>query len=250
MLVLKNLSLNFGELNAIKDIDLTINTGEICSVLGPSGSGKTSMLNILAGNIKHYTGEVTLNGHSIDHRKERIGLVSQDYGLLAWRNAYKNIILPLKIKGLDVEKYTDKIEQVMRKLEISEFKKRYPISLSGGQRQRLAIAAAFVFEPDLLLMDEPFSALDQITKEEAQELFFDIWNEHKPTTIFVTHSIEEAVFMGQKIVIFSKAPGSIIRTISNPTFGKENVRVDSEYLEICKEIREIIKNEKSDINII
>lgn len=241
MLIIKNLSLNYGELNAINDINLAIKSGEICSVLGPSGSGKTSMLNILAGNINHYTGEVTLNGHEINHKQSKVGFISQDYGLLPWRNAYKNIILPLKIKGLDIETHEEKIGHIMLKLGISELKKRYPLSLSGGQRQRLAIAAAFAFEPELLLMDEPFSALDQITKEATQELFFDVWNDSKPTTVFVTHSIEEAVFMGQKIVIFSKAPGSIITIIENPTFGRENVRVDSEYLDICKGIRELIK---------
>ena len=242
MLELKNVSLNYGELNAIKDITLTINTGEICSVLGPSGSGKTSLLNILAGNINHYAGSVTLNGQEINHKQSKVGLISQDYGLLPWKNAYKNIILPLKIKGLNIEAHEEKIAHVMNKLGISELKKRYPLSLSGGQKQRLAIASAFVLEPELLLMDEPFSALDQITRESTQELFFDIRNESKPTTVFVTHSIEEAVFMGQKIVILSKSPGSIIKIIPNPTFGKENVRVDGEYLDICKNIREIIKS--------
>jgi NitT/TauT family transport system ATP-binding protein len=246
MLELRNISLNYEKIQAVNDISLAITPGEICAVLGPSGAGKTSILNILAGNVTHYTGEVSLNNRAIDYKKDRIGLISQDFGLLPWRTAYKNIILPLKIKGLDVKNYEGKIDHVMKKLGIFDLKKRFPLSLSGGQKQRLAIAAAFVPETDLLLMDEPFSALDQVSRESTQELFFDIWNETRPMTVFVTHSIEEAVFVGRKIMILSKAPGSIIKTLDNPTFGQDNVRVKSEYIDICKEIREMIKAEWSE----
>lgn len=245
MLELQNISLSYGEMHALNNISLTINSGEICSILGPSGCGKTSMLNILAGNIKHYKGKVTLNGLAIDNKQKCIGFISQDYGLLPWKTVYKNVILPFQIKRLNIESRAEKIENVINKLGIDDIKKRYPISLSGGQKQRVAIAGAFVIEPDLLLMDEPFSALDQVTKESTQELFFDVWNETKPTTVFVTHSIEEAVFMGQKIVILSKSPGSIIKIIDNPTFGKKDVRISNDYLDICKDIRGIIKNETS-----
>jgi len=246
MLTLNNISLKYGEVPALNNINLSIAQGEICAIIGPSGSGKTSILNILAGNIGNYSGDVSLGGVPIDHKQKRIGLISQDYGLLPWKTAYKNVILPLNIKGLDVRTHTDKINYIMNKLEIDHLKNRYPVSLSGGQKQRLAIASTFIMEPDLLLMDEPFSALDQITKETTQELFFHVWKEVRPTAVFVTHSIEEAVFIGQRIVMLSKSPGSIIKIIDNPTFGCGDVRTNQEYLDICKNIREIIKSEWRD----
>ena len=243
MLTLRSLSLSYGQTAALDNINLSIGSGEIYSILGPSGCGKTTLLNILAGNLSHYTGQATLNGCGINHREKTIGLISQEYGLLPWRTAYKNIILPLKIKKLDVASYTDKINYVMEKLDIAELKNRYPISLSGGQKQRLAIAGAFIMNLDLLLMDEPFSALDQVTREATQELFFHIWKDTRPTAVFVTHSIEEAVFLGQKVVVFSKAPGHIVKIIDNPTFGQSDVRVSGEYLNICRDIRATIKSE-------
>jgi NitT/TauT family transport system ATP-binding protein len=118
---------------------------------------------------------------------------------------------------------------------------RYPNQLSGGQKQRVSIARAFIMNPDLLLMDEPFSALDALTREEAQELFIDIWNKYKPTTIFVTHSIEEAVYMGKKIIILSHCPGAIVEVIDNPLFNTENLRENEEYLKLSSHIRSIIK---------
>jgi len=243
MLTLKNLSLSYGQTPALEGVNLSIGSGEIYSVLGPSGCGKTTLLNILAGNLAHYTGQATLNGRAINHREKAIGLISQDYGLLPWRTAYKNVILPLKIKRLNVADYADKIAYVMEKLDIAHLKDRYPLSLSGGQKQRLAIAGAFIMDLDLLLMDEPFSSLDQVTREATQELFFQIWQDIRPTAVFVTHSVEEAVFLGQKIVVLSKAPGRIIKIVDNPAFGRSDARVSREYLSICKCIREIIKSE-------
>ena len=243
MLTLKNISLSYGQTPALDNINLSIGSGEIYSVLGPSGCGKTSLINILAGNLSHHTGQATLNGAGINHREKTIGLISQDYGLLPWRTAYKNIILPLKIKRLNVANYADKINYVMEKLDIADLKNRYPISLSGGQKQRLAIAGAFIMDLDLLLMDEPFSALDQVTRETTQELFFHIWKDTRPTAVFVTHSIEEAVFLGQKVVLLSKSPGHIIKIVDNPTFGQSDVRLSREFLSICGDIRETIKSE-------
>ena len=243
MLTLKDLGLRYGQTAALEDINLSIGSGEIYSILGPSGCGKTSLLNILAGNLGQYTGQAMLNGAPISHRDNTIGLISQDYGLLPWRTAYKNVILPLKIKRLDVASYADKIDYVMEKLDIAHLKDRYPIGLSGGQKQRLAIAGAFIMDLDLLLMDEPFSALDQVTREATQELFFQIWEETRPTAVFVTHSVEEAVFLGQKIVVFSKAPGRIIQVVDNPTFGRGDVRASDAYLHICRTIRATIKSE-------
>jgi NitT/TauT family transport system ATP-binding protein len=129
----------------------------------------------------------------------------------------------------------------MKKLDILHLKHRYPNELSGGQKQRVSIARAFIMNPDLLLMDEPFSALDALTREEAQELFINLWNEYKVTTVFVTHSIEEAIFMGKKIVIMSKAPGTIVEIIDNPLFNTENLRQNEEYFKLSSYIRNIIK---------
>ena len=241
MLIIKDLNLSYNEIQALRQINLSIDKGEIYSILGPSGCGKTSLLNILAGNVTHYAGSFFLDGASIDYRKKTIGLISQNFGLLPWLTVYKNIVLPLKIKKLNLSDYKNQVDEVMNTLDISSLKNRYPNSLSGGQRQRVAIASAFILDLDLLLMDEPFSALDQLSKEASQDLFFRVWKEKQPTTLFATHSVEEAVFLGQKIVILSKAPGCILEIIDNPTFGKEEVRLSQEYLALCLEIRKLIQ---------
>ena len=242
MLEINDINLYYDNTQALRNLDLAIETGAIYSILGPSGCGKTSLFNILAGNIRRYTGNVRLDGCAINYKSQTIGLISQDYGLLPWLTAYKNIILPLKIKRLHVRDYREKISYVMDFLGISNLKGRYPGSLSGGQRQRVAIASAFILELDLLLMDEPFSALDQVSREGSQELFFRVWNEKRPTTVFATHSVEEAVFLGQKIVILSNAPGSILEIIENPTFGQDEARMSREYTDICRDIRRLIKS--------
>lgn len=135
----------------------------------------------------------------------------------------------------------ERIEFILNKLSINSLKHRFPNELSGGQKQRVAIARAFILNPDLLLMDEPFSALDALTREEAQELFIDIWNKYKTTTVFVTHSIEEALYMGKKIIIMSQGPGTIVEVIDNPLFNTENLRQSEDYLKLSTHIRSIIK---------
>ncbi|MCL2580681.1 MAG: ABC transporter ATP-binding protein [Oscillospiraceae bacterium] len=243
MLNISNLSLNYAQTAALADVSLSIDKGDIYAILGPSGCGKTSLLNILAGSITHHTGQVTLYGGAIDHKNMSVGLITQDYGLLPWRTAYKNVILPLKIKCKDIGSCVDKIDYVLEKLGISELRNRYPVSLSGGQKQRVAIAAAFVMDPDLLLMDEPFSALDQVTREATQELFFRVWEESCPTTILVTHSIEEAVFLGQKIVVLSRAPGRVIQILDNPVFGCPDARGLPGFAAISSELRQLLKSD-------
>ena len=242
MLKINDLNLYYGNTQALKNFNLCIDEGTIYSVLGPSGCGKTSLINILAGNIKHFTGELFSDGAKLNYKKQTIGLISQDYGLLPWLTVYKNIVLPLKIKKLNIRDYREKITYVMESLGISELKDRYPGSLSGGQKQRAAIASAFILDLELLLMDEPFSALDQVSREGTQELFFRVWKKSRPTTLFATHSVEEAVFLGQKIVILSNAPGSVLDIANNPTFGHSEVRLSREYSDFCLDIRRLIKD--------
>ncbi|AWI06907.1 ABC transporter ATP-binding protein [Clostridium drakei] len=229
-------------IKAIGPLSMKIGRGDIYAIIGPSGCGKSTLLHVLGGIIREYQGRVLIKGDSIDPKVHDIGFIPQGFGLLPWKNVEENCLLSLNIKGKIVEgRLKERINYVMNKLNISSLKERYPDELSGGQKQRVAIARAFIMNPDLLLMDEPFSALDALTREEAQKLFIDIWNQYKITTVFVTHSIEEAIYMGKKIVIMSEGPGNIVEIINNTLFNVENLEEREEYYKLVKHVRSIIK---------
>jgi ABC-type nitrate/sulfonate/bicarbonate transport system ATPase subunit len=246
MLEIDNISVSYSSekksINALGPISMKIASGDIYAVIGPSGCGKSSLLHVLSGIIKDYRGQVLLKGEELNPKKHNIGFIPQNFGLLPWKNVQKNCLLSLKIKGIAIDSsLNERIEYILNRLDINSLKNRYPNELSGGQKQRVAIARAFIMNPDLLLMDEPFSALDALTREDAQELFVDIWNQYKTTTVFVTHSIEEAIYMGKKIVIMSNCPGTIVEIIDNPLFNTENLRENEEYLKLSSYLRSIIK---------
>ncbi|SHJ27454.1 NitT/TauT family transport system ATP-binding protein [Geosporobacter subterraneus DSM 17957] len=229
-------------IHALGPINLKVAPGDIYALIGPSGCGKSTFLHVLSDIIKDYTGQVTLNGESLNSKKHDIGFIPQNFGLLPWKNVQKNCLLSLRIKKQRIDaSLTERIDYIMNKLNIHSLKDRYPRELSGGQKQRVAIARAFIMNPDLLLMDEPFSALDALTREEAQELFIDIWNQYRTTTIFVTHSIEEAIYMGKKIAILSHCPGTVVEVIDNPLFNTENLRENEEYLKLSTHLRNVVK---------
>ena len=246
MLEIQNLSVSYNSekksVHALGTLNMQISSGDIYAVIGPSGCGKSTLLNVLCGIIKDYEGKVLLKGENLSPKKHNIGFIPQNFGLLPWKNVYKNCMLPLKIKEQPIDSAVkERAEYILNKLNIGDLKNRYPSELSGGQKQRAAIARTFIMNPDLLLMDEPFSALDALTREEAQELFIDMWNQYKTTTILVTHNIEEAIYMGKKIAILSHCPGTIVKIIDNPLFNTENLRQNEDYLKLSESIRSIIK---------
>lgn len=246
MLEIENLSASYmsnkNNIHALGPITMKIESGDIIAIIGPSGCGKSTFLHVLSGIIKDHSGQATLNGTPLNPKIHYIGFIPQNFGLLPWRNIEKNCLLSLKIKHKPItEDLKKRFDYIINKLDIASLMDRYPRELSGGQKQRAAIARAFIMNPDLLLMDEPFSALDALTREEAQELFIDVWNQYKPTTVFVTHSIEEAIYMGKKIVIMSHSPGTIVEIIDNPLFNTVNLRQNEEYLKLSSHIRNIIK---------
>jgi len=246
MLKINNLSVSYNSnkriVKALGPVSMRIEAGEIYAVIGPSGCGKSTLLHALSGIIPVFYKEVLLNNQPLNPKQHNIGFIPQNFGLLPWKTVEKNYLLSLKIKGMAIDNsINERIEHILNKLNIHHLKDRYPSELSGGQKQRVAIARAFIMNPDLLLMDEPFSALDALTREEAQELFISLWNQYKITTLFVTHSIEEAIFMGKNIVIMSPCPGTIVEIIHNPLFNTENLRQNKEYLRLSSYLRSIIK---------
>ncbi len=230
-----------GEFPAVKGFDLHIDKGDICALIGPSGCGKSTVLYALSGIITRFGGEAFIGGQRVNPRRQRIGLIPQHYGLLDWADVYRNATLGLKIKEADATEPF--IAEMFERLGLESLKIKYPRQLSGGQRQRVAIARSFIMRPDVLLMDEPFSALDAMTREDIQDLFLSVWQEHATTTLFVTHSIEEAVYLGRKIVIMSPAPGRIVREIDNPLFGQSGLRLSREFYSFVMELRGIVKED-------
>jgi NitT/TauT family transport system ATP-binding protein len=245
MLKVKNLEVRFdGTLPALKDVNLEIEKGAIYTVIGPSGCGKSTLLASIAGLIPDFSGTISLNGEQVSQKEHTIGLIPQNYGLLPWKSVYENILIGLKIKGIQISRTQEvQIETVMDKLKIAEFKSRFPNELSGGQKQRVAIARALVLKPDILLMDEPFSALDALTREATQELFQKIRDEEQTTTLFITHDVEEAVALGHKIVLMSPGPGRIIKVIDNPVQGGGDQRLSPDFIKLSAQIRAMMKEE-------
>ncbi len=249
MIEINELTVNYksrgNQVVALDKINLSINSGDTCAIIGSSGCGKSTLLKVLAGIERKYEGTVTINKESVTPSRQRIGFIPQNYDLMEWKTAYENAILGIKVRDGKSSISVESVSSMLKQLGVNHLGGRYPHELSGGQRQRFAIARSFLLNPDLLLMDEPFSALDALTREEIQDVFLNIWKEHKVTTLLVTHNVEEAIYLGKKIVIISKSPGKIIKIIDNPLFGVENSRDLAEYNDLNKVIRYVIKGDRS-----
>lgn len=226
---------------ALNKVSFDLATGRTCAIIGPSGCGKSTLLYVLAGLLKHTGGEVTINGEPVRPKRRETALILQDYGLLPWKTALENTALGLEIRGLPRQEIMAAVEEAMKELGIWEVRERYPAQLSGGQRQRVAIARSLTLKPDLFLLDEPFSSLDALTREGLQNTLLDFWKKRRATLVLVTHNVEEAVFLGQKILIFSPGPGRILHTIENKEMGENNYRNKPDFYDRCSLVREIIE---------
>lgn len=203
-------------LAALEDVCLEIHDKEIICFVGPSGCGKTTLLRIIAGLDAATRGEVRLDGEVITEPDPKIGMVFQEYSLFPWRTVIENISFGLEMKGMPPAERRAAAEHYLRLVGLEEFRSSYPYELSGGMRQRVAIARAIANEPEVLLMDEPFGALDAQTRNLMQKELLSIWEQTKKTILFVTHSVDEAVYIADRIVIFSARPGRVQEIIDVP----------------------------------
>ena len=246
MIEIRELSVDYptedGKENAIANVSLTVPKGTVCAVIGPSGCGKSTMLKAAAGILKPSAGEILLEGNPLSPKHQCIGFMPQNYGLLPWRTVEENIHLGSRIRGNNQENSVCAAETMMKRLGIYELAGRFPRELSGGQQQRVALARVFLLRPDVLLMDEPFSALDAISRESMQEVFLSLWHELRVTTILVTHYVEEALYLGNKIVLMGTSQGQIVEEIDNPLAGTPELRFTSEFFAKGRELRKKIKN--------
>ena len=194
---------------ALGPIDLSIRRGEFITVVGPSGCGKSTLLNLLAGLIRRSGGEIRVSGQPIDGPQRDIGVVFQSAVLLPWKTAFENVMLPAVVLKLDRERARQRARELLATVGLKDFADKYPNELSGGMQQRVAIARALVHDPAVLLMDEPFGALDAMTRESMNVEIRRLWRESGKTVLFVTHSIPEAVFLGTRVLVLSPRPGRI-----------------------------------------
>ena len=226
-------------MQVLHDINMHVEKGEICSVIGPSGCGKSTLLKIIAGLLHDYDGTAMIDGVPVDPKRQRVGFMPQNYGLLPWKTVRENVELGGRIRHERVEE--NETASMMQRLGIDAFSERYPKELSGGQQQRVGLARAFLLRPDVLLMDEPFSALDAITREEMQEVFLSLWHYQHLPTVLVSPFVEEALCLGQRIVILADAPGHIAEVLDNPLFGCIDQRTKVEFFRMSCYLREQIK---------
>ena len=244
MISVRNLSVNYDSETALKNIDLYIPQNKTCAIIGPSGCGKTTLLYTMAGLLAPSEGKVLINGEERTTIRRETGVILQNGGLLPWKTVWDNVSLGLEARKLDKIIINRKVASILEELGILEHKNKFPAQLSGGQKQRVAIARALVLEPDLLLMDEASSALDAINREHIQNLILKLYKKKPITMVMITHSIEEAVFLGQSIVIMNRA--AIKHIIENPYFGDEDIRSKPDYYNICLEVRKWLKEEEKE----
>lgn len=231
---------------ALKDADLNIKEGEFISLIGPSGCGKTTLLRLIADLIQPTSGKLLVAGKNPRQaRLEReYGYVFQAPALLEWRSVLKNVMLPLEIMDFPKAKRKDRAATLLEMVGLQDFHKQYPWQLSGGMQQRVSIARALAFDPELLLMDEPFGALDEITRETMNLELLRIWQETKKTVVFVTHSIPEAVFLSTRIVVMTPRPGKIeqIIPVDLPYPRDTETRESKAFFDLATQVREALRD--------
>ncbi|MFZ1814566.1 MAG: ABC transporter ATP-binding protein [Rhizobiaceae bacterium] len=241
-----NLSLTYetndGPVHALSNVDLDIGKGEFVSFIGPSGCGKTTFLRVIADLEKPTGGSITVNGMTPQEARQKraYGYVFQAAALFPWRTIEKNVAMPLEIMGYTRAQKAERVARTMELVNLSGFEKKYPWQLSGGMQQRASIARALAFDADLLLMDEPFGALDEIVRDHLNEQLLELWKRTSKTICFVTHSIPEAVYLSTKIVVMSPRPGRVTDVIESTLPEKRplEIRESPEFLKIAHRVRE------------
>ena len=245
---IKSLTKTFprGHVTALQEIDLDLRAGEFVSLIGPSGCGKSTLLRVIGDLIEPTAGSVTVNGKTAKRARadHDYGIVFQDAVLFDWRSVSKNIGLPLELLGWDRARRKARVEEMLELVELTSFADHNPWQLSGGMQQRVAIARALAFEPALLLMDEPFGALDEMTRERLNLELLSIWQQLRSTVVFVTHSISEAVFLSTRVVVMSPRPGRIagIVDVDLPYPRTVETREAPRYFELVTEVRELLRS--------
>ena len=241
---------NDGPVQALRNVSLEVEKGDFVSFIGPSGCGKTTLLRAIAALEIPTKGNLTVNGKSPDSARidREYGYVFQAAGLYPWRTVEGNIKLPLEIMGYSKTEIKERIQKVIELVELKGFEKKFPWQLSGGMQQRASIARALAFDANILLMDEPFGALDEIVRDRLNSELLDLWRQTKKTICFVTHSIPEAVFLSTKIVVMSPRPGRITDTIKStlPSKRNLNIRDSQEFIKIAQRVREGLKSGHQD----
>jgi len=226
MLAVSHLTARYDSHLVLEDINLSIAAGELVVVLGPSGCGKTTLLNLIAGFLPIGSGAITLSGKAVTGPGAERGVVFQHEGLLPWRNVLDNVAFGLQLAGVEKEKRRDIARRMLKKVGLAGAEKKFIWQLSGGMRQRVGIARALAADPQLLLLDEPFGALDAFTREQMQELLLTLWRESGKQVLLITHDIEEAVFLASELILLSPGPGRIMARLSLD-FGRRYIAGES-----------------------
>jgi NitT/TauT family transport system ATP-binding protein len=243
-LLIEHLSKSFvsasGEkVEALKDINLEIIDKEFICLLGPSGCGKTTLLRIIGGLDQATAGAALLDGHPISGPDPKTAMIFQEYSLYPWRTVLDNITFGLEIRGIEKEKRHEMAQSYLELVGLQGFERSFPYELSGGMRQRVAVARALAVEPDVLLMDEPFGALDAQTRNRMQKELLEIWEKTRKTVIFVTHSVDEAVYMSDRIVVLTRRPGTV-REVMDVPIPRPRDRTSTEFARIRRHVLDLM----------
>ncbi|BCS87685.1 ABC transporter ATP-binding protein [Pseudodesulfovibrio sediminis] len=241
MLTADTLIKSFDGQTVIQDVSFSLDSQETLAVVGPSGCGKTTLLYMLSGLTLPDRGEVLLDGELIMQPQSDISIILQDYGLLPWRSVVDNVALGLKIQGVGKRERLERARAQLAEVGIVGRDADYPATLSGGEQQRVAIARAFVTRPRLMLLDEPFSSLDALTRERLQHALLDLWKQKKVPYVLVTHSLEEAVVLGKRIMVMSDRPARPVALFDNPGFGDSCILETEEAFSLLKELRRTVE---------
>ena len=232
-----------GDVHALSDIDFSVPNGDFVSLVGPSGCGKSTLLRMVAGLEMPTSGRLLLDGEPIRAPASGTGLVFQRDVLFDWRTVIENVLLPFEMRGASPKPHEERARALLASYGLDGFQDRYPWELSGGMRQRVAICRAVIDHPRLLLMDEPFAALDAFTRDDLNLALQQLWLEHRATAVFVTHSIQEAVFLGNRVVVMGRGPGRVIEIIDIdlPRPRPLSVRELPQFTALCSRIREVFE---------
>src|SRR5215469_6808780 len=229
---------------AVSAVSFTVPQGQFVAILGPSGCGKSTLLMMVGGLEAVSSGRIIVDGEPMTGPRTSIGIMFQDPTLLPWKSALDNVLFPIRVLKRPLEGYRSDAQQLLARVGLDGFMHKKPHELSGGMRQRVAICRTLVYNPELLLMDEPFSALDAITRDEMNELLLDLWEQYTKTALFVTHSIREAVLLADRVLVMTKRPATIVEDLAIPFARPRSISLgeDREFNEICRHLRERIED--------